>query len=127
MPSKKPKKYKLLLDEGLPPKEAFRETNNFHSVRHINHDLKKGGASDSVVYQEAIKKDMLPVVLNIKDFKPLIKKNLPSVISLSTNLINKDVDLKLCKALSRLKPSEEKGCLVSITNQGIEIKRIVED
>jgi hypothetical protein len=125
MPSKKTNKYKLLLDEGLPPRESFPEINNYHAVQHINHDVKRGGASDKIVYLQAIKDKSLPVVLNTKDFKPLIKSNSPSVISLSPNLTNKDTDIKIGKCLRGLKPSEKIGHLISISNEGIIITRIL--
>ena len=121
MPSKKHRRFKLLLDEGLPPKEAFPQVNNLHDVKHIKHDLKKGGTNDANVYLLAKKQERIVVVLNTKDFKPLIKSGWPSVIALSTRITNRQGDLKICKALHNLKPSEVKECLISISNSGISV------
>lgn len=113
------KRYKLLLDEGLPPCSSFPNLNNLHDLKHIALDFDFGGASDNRVYKLAEKESRIIVVFNIKHFLPLVKsKNMPSIISLSTNLRNKDIDLKLCKLLSSLKPSEAKGYLISLSNFG---------
>lgn len=114
-------KYRLLLDEGLPRKENYPQSNNYHNLKHIVHDIDRGGASDKEVYAIANKEIRLVVVFNTKDFKPLILPESVSVISLSTNLTDKQVDLKLCKALRNLKPSEFKGYLITITNTDINI------
>ena len=114
-------RHKLLLDEGLPRKEAYSRANNYHNLRHIVHDIGKGGAKDKDVYAVANKEKRLVVVFNTKDFRPLIFPQSVSVVSLSTNLTDKQVDLKLCKALRYLKPSETKGHLIAITNNNISV------
>lgn len=125
MSSKKTTRYRLLLDEGLPPKDRFTTLNNLHTVKHIKHDLKMGGSNDLVVYNIAAKGKYIVVVFNTKDFVPLININKPAVISLSTALTNKQIDLKICKILKTLKPSEQNGHLISITNEGEDIKKII--
>lgn len=114
-------RHKLLLDEGLPRKEAYPRANNYHSLRHIVHDVGKGGAKDKDVYAIANKEKRIVVVFNTKDFRPLIFPQSVSVISLSTNLTDRQVDLKLCKALRYLKPSQTKGHLITITNSNISV------
>lgn len=123
MTSKKHTRHKLLLDEGLPRKESFSKLNNLHTLRHINHDLKKGGSKDKTIYKLAEKMGFIGMVFNTKDFKPLIRVNTPSVITLSTALTNTQIDMKVIKVLRRLKPSERKGHLISLTNEGDSIKR----
>ena len=125
MTSKKLIRHTLLLDEGVPPKERFPKLNNLHVVKHINHDFKKGGSKDQNIYKLADKNHFLVVVYNTKDFKPLITPNKPSVISLSTNLTNEQIDKKICKALKALKPSQVRGHLISITNEKTTIKKIL--
>jgi len=116
-------KHRLLLDEGLPRKEAYYQANNYHNLRHIVHDINRGGAKDNEVYAIANGEQRLMVVFNTKDFKPLILPMSVSVISLSTNLSDKQVDLKICKVLKTLKPSQTKGHLISITNNSESIVR----
>ena len=57
-------KYKLLLDEGLPRREAYPQANNYHNLKHIVHDLNMGGAKDKVVYAVANKERRLVENLN---------------------------------------------------------------
>lgn len=125
MSSQKQKRYNLLLDEGLPPKEIFPSLNNYHKVSHIKHDFKMGKAKDPDVYKKAYKEKCLVVVFNTKHFKPLIKIGKPSVISLSTNLSNKQIDLKIYKMLKKLKHNEEVGHLISLTNENSTIERVL--
>ncbi len=124
MSSKKHIRCKVLLDEGLPPRARFPQLNNLHTVRHIKHDLKKGGAKDSEIYRIAGKDRYVVVVFNTKDFEPLISSATPAVISLSTGLSNEQIDLKVCSVLRKLRPSQKRGHMISITNEGDVIKEI---
>lgn len=115
------KKFKLLLDEGLPPRTNYPNLNNFHNLRHVTHDYSFMGYSDDFVYKTAIKEGRLVIVFNTKDFKPLIRTHTPSVISLSTNLSNEESDLKTLRALKEISKSQTKGHLINITKSGISI------
>ena len=126
MPSKKHKRYKLLLDESLPPRNFYPVTNNLHNIRHIKHDFNKGGISDQKVYDLARSSKRIVVVFNKKDFKKLIEKNKPSIILLTTSLPNSQADLKICKALKGLRNDEKEGCLIYISQRKeITIRRII--
>ena len=124
MSSRKHTRYKLLLDEGLPPKENFPALNNLHSLKHIKHDLKQGGAKDPAIYKIAEEDNYLVVVFNTKDFKPMIEDKKPTVICLSTGITNKQIDQKICGILKKLKPGQKRGHLVSVTNEGVTIKSL---
>ena len=125
MRSQRHKRYKLLLDEGLSPRQNSRELNSLHDVKHIKHDLKFAGLSDQKVFDKASREGRLLVTFNIKDFQFLIEKNKPSVIALSTQLSNERADLKMRKALKEIKASQMNGYLISISNSGIVFKHIV--
>lgn len=120
--AKKFRKHKLLFDESLPPTTSYPKLNQIHNVKHISHDLKRGGSKDAVVYQIAKKENRMIVVFNTKDFKPLLDKGSPSIIALSTNISNKQADLKICRTLSQLSPKQLRGCLISITRSGVDIR-----
>jgi len=122
MSSKKHTRYRLLLDEGLPKKEKFPNLNNLHTIKHIVHELRKGGAKDSEVYSIANKERNMVVIFNTKDFKGMMNKSTISVISLSSSLTTNQIDTKVCKALKELKPSEIFGRLISITNTAVTKK-----
>ncbi|MDO8571035.1 MAG: DUF5615 family PIN-like protein [Candidatus Daviesbacteria bacterium] len=121
MSSRKFKRYKLLLDEGLHLPVSYPKLNSLHDVLHIV-NTKNKSKSDKVIFQMAEKEGRLPVVFNTKHFKPLINKNSTSVISLSTNLTDTESDLKICKVLRNISKSQSKGCLISVTKNGINIK-----
>ena len=52
---RKPYRHRLLLDEGLYLKKALPRTNSRHDIKHIKHDLSKGGIKDEEVYSLAVK------------------------------------------------------------------------
>ena len=102
MPSKKRKKYKLLLDEGLPLPQSFPNINSYHDIVHIAQS-KNRGKKDQDIYKLANNENRIPVVLNVKDFKPMIKQTTMSTIALSPNITDRQADLKIHKALNTLK------------------------
>lgn len=120
-------KYKLILDEGLSLAKSYPTLNNFHNLKHIVHDLKKPEIKDNFLYDLAARTGSILIVFNTKDFKPLIRPDKPSVISLSNNLTNKEADLKICKALRDIANSQTKGCLISISKSGIVVKVPVDE
>ena len=121
MSTKRSKKYKLLFDEGLHLAKCYPKTNQYYDIKHIS-QTKFRAKPDADVYSLADKEESFPVVFNTKDFKPLISKGKISVIALSTNLTDKEADLKICKALRELSPFQEKGYLISISKSGITIQ-----
>lgn len=125
MSSKKHKRYKLLFDEGLHLPTSYPKLNNLHDILHLV-QTKNRSKSDEFVFKMAESEGRIPIVFNTKHFKPLILENSVSVVSLSTNLTDGQADLKMCKALRDLKISDTKGCLISITNTGINIKRVTD-
>ncbi len=124
MSSKKHKRFKLLLDEGLHLPNSYPQLNNLHDLLHIA-QTKHRGKKDRAVFLIAQKEERIPIVFNTKDFKLLITSNSPSVIALSVNLTDHQADLKICKVLKELTVDESKGCLISISNSGITIKRTI--
>ncbi|MBU1032045.1 DUF5615 family PIN-like protein [Patescibacteria group bacterium] len=120
--SRKVTKYKLLLDEGLFLPKFYPKLNAFHSLKHIAYDLKMSGIKDKALYELAIQENRILIVFNVKDFKKIIKPDGISVIDLSTNLSNKEADLKILKALKDMRTDQVKGYLISITKSGIEFK-----
>jgi len=125
MPTKHHEKYKLLLDEGLSPKNRYKNLNNYFDVKHIKHDLKKGAISDNEVYKCTTNEKRILVTFNIKDFNNLVKLNKPSIIALSVNLTNDQADKKTFKLLKKLKYTESLGHIISVSNSRTVIKRLM--
>lgn len=123
MSSRKHIRHRLLLDEGVHLPQSYPKLNNLHDVIHVSQvDLK--GKEDEKIFDWAKRNSRITAVFNIKDFRKFISPGYPSIIALSTNLTDRQADLKICKALRELKPSETKGHLISITNTGIYKKRV---
>jgi len=119
MPSKKTKRHKLLLDECLPPRSSYRQLNNLHDIRHIKHEFNMGGSDDQIVYKKAQSENRIMVVVNTKDFRPLVSSTSPTLICISANLTNKQADLKICKVLKEMKPRETKGHIILLSRSDI--------
>lgn len=118
--SRKPKhKHKILLDEGLPPKSFLLKLNRIFDVKHIRDDLKKAGASDSIVYGIARDQQRVVITYNVKDFKPLIKKGYPSVIGVSAHLSPTQIDIKLTALLRKLSQGMAQGQYIAISKESI--------
>lgn len=125
MRSKRRKKYKLLLDEGVHLPRAYPKLNNLHKLTHVS-EVGLRGSKDEKVFKYAFENSLIVVVFNIKDFKKFIRPDKPTIITLSTNLTDEQADLKICKALRELKSTEANGCLITITKSGIS-KKIYDD
>lgn len=108
--TRKFRRYKLLLDEGLPPRNRFKILNSRHNLKHVKHDLGKSGISDEKVWGLAIKEGRLVITYNVKDFRKLVKTSKQSgVIGISTNLSVDQIDKKLTALLSRSKKNDLYG------------------
>lgn len=112
---RKPYRHKLLLDEGLYLKKALPRTNSHHDIKHIKHDLHKGGISDKEVYSIAIKNKRIIVTYNIDDFKNRARKSSNSgVIGISQGISPDQLDKKLNALLSRKNPKSLYGKYTSL-------------
>ena len=110
-------KFKVLLDEALPPRQSFPKTNKVFDVKHIKHDLNLSGFADSIVYEIACELKRLIVTPNIKDFKRLLKGDKTGIIAVSMALSTKNMDKKLCSLLRKSKKGNLFGKIVEITGE----------
>lgn len=109
-------KHCLLLDEGVFPRQFLKRVNGRHLVKHIKHDLNKGGVNDDQVYKIACEEKRIIVTYNVKDFKNLaIKSKNTGVIGVSQNLTPDQLDVKLNSLLSK---SSEKSLYGKYTSLG---------
>lgn len=112
---RKPYRHKLLLDEGLYLKKALPRTNSHHDIKHIKHDLHKGGIKDEEVYFIAVKNKRIVITYNIDDFKNLARKSSNSgVIGISQGILPDQLDKKLNALLSRKTPKSLYGKYTSL-------------
>ena len=110
-------RFKLLLDENIPPRERFRRLNNRYDLKHLIHDLKqKEGMEDLNVHKLAAKLGRLIITFNRKDFEPLADKSRQTgIISISQNLFYEQIDKKIAALLSRSKKGDLFGKFFHIT------------
>lgn len=100
-------KHKLLLDEGIFPRQSLKRINGRYNIKHIKHDLGKGGIKDSEVYKIARDQERIIITYNINDFKKLaIKSKKTGVIGITQSVTPDYLDSRLNALLS--KNSEKK-------------------
>src|SRR3990167_9740157 len=95
-------KHKLLLDEGLVSRKRLKRLNSRYNIKHIDHDLGKGGASDIEVYEIACKQKRIIITYNTSDFRSMAKRsNVTGVIGVSQKNTPDRLDSKLNALLSK--------------------------
>ena len=95
-------RHKLLLDEGLYSRKSLKRANNRYDIKHIKHDLKRGGIRDKEVYEIAVKQKRIVITYNIGDFKKLATQSQHSgVIGVTQSLTPEQLDTKLSSLLSK--------------------------
>jgi hypothetical protein len=103
-------RFKILLDEGLPPRKKLPRLNERHDVKHSRDDYKLGGLSDEKVYEQAIKTKRILVIYNVKDYRGLAEKTKHSgIIGISQNLPIEQIDKKLTALLAKSKRGDLYG------------------
>ncbi|MEU2869730.1 DUF5615 family PIN-like protein [Streptomyces olivoreticuli] len=65
-------KYKLLLDENVPPRSLFPRVNQRFDVQHVSLDLHQGGIDDIAVYRLATKEQRIIISQNWRHFLKLV-------------------------------------------------------
>lgn len=115
--TKKLYKFKLLLDENIPPRSRFPRLNSRYDVKHIKLDLKYIGIPDDMVYAIAKKQKRIIVTFNYRDFQEnALKSKQCGVIGLSTNLTIDQIDKKLTALLRKTKPINLFGKFTTISS-----------
>ncbi len=112
------RRYKLLLDEGLPPTLGFPLTKHNHDVKHVRDDLHFTGLKDPEVYKLAVKHKRLLIIYNLKDYKVLAESDKSSgIIGISQEMDREQQDKKLLALLTKKKPGELYGKYNIITGE----------
>lgn len=95
-------KHKLLLDEGLFRRQSLKRINSRYNIKHINHDLHKGGITDKEIYEIAIREERIIITYNINDFKKFVQKDTNTgIIGVTQTLTPDQLDTKLNSLLSK--------------------------
>ena len=111
-------KFKLLLDENMPPRQRFPRLNNRFAVKHIRDDLNQSGLKDQPVYTLASKLNRLIITFNGDDFINMVDKSTETgVINISTNLRYEQIDTKLTSLLTKSSPRTFYGRFTDLTGE----------
>ena len=111
-------KFKLLLDENMPPRQRFPRLNSRFDIKHIRDDLNQAGLKDQPVYELAKAFNRLIMTFNGNDFKEMVVQSTKSgVINISQNLRNDQIDTKLTALLTKSRPSALFGKLTDLTGE----------
>src|SRR5918992_5519052 len=95
-------KFKLLLDENMPPRQRFPRLNSRFDLKHIRDDFNQIGIKDPAVYDIAAKQNRLIITFNGRDFIKLVSKSAQTgVINVSANLRYEQIDTKLTAFLTK--------------------------
>ena len=95
-------KHKLLLDEGVFSRKLLKRINSRYNIRHIKHDIGKGGLGDKEVYEIAKQEKRIIITYNIKDFRILASQSSDTGVIGITQMLRADqLDKKLNALLSK--------------------------
>src|SRR5258708_39627476 len=95
-------KHKLLFDEGLFKRQSLKRINSRYNIKHIRHELNRGGITDKEVYDLACKEKRIIITYNINDFKKLAQKSSDTgVIGVTQTFTPDQLDAKLNSLLSK--------------------------
>jgi predicted nuclease of predicted toxin-antitoxin system len=111
-------KFKLLLDENMPPRQRFPRLNRRFDVKHIRDDLNQSGLKDPPVYELASKLNRLIITFNGDDFMKLVDRSSQTgVINISANLRYDQIDTKLTSLFTKSSPNALYGRFTDLTGE----------
>ena len=123
-PSKKKRKFRLLLDAAFAKPQLFPKLSKKCNLAHTVHSLGlPPQALDEEIYQKAIQENRFVLTINYKDFKKLVKKGKPGIIAIESQLTNEQIDKLVADFLSDKDPEDYKGKTVKL-NYGLAGKPI---
>jgi predicted nuclease of predicted toxin-antitoxin system len=111
-------KFKLLLDENMPPRQRFPRLNSRYDIKHIRDDLNQYGLKDPAVYALADTLHRLIITFNGDDFRKMVDKSTATgVINISANLRYDQIDTKLTSFLTKSTPNILYGRFTDLTGE----------
>ncbi len=102
----------------MPPRSDLPRLNKHFNVKHVDHDLGQGGASDEDIYMLAVSQKRVILTHNIKHFLSLAgTRDDAGIIGISANLTPSQVDTKLMALLTKSTPHALQGKFISLTGE----------
>lgn len=115
--AKKPlkRKFRLLLDSAFAKPEQFPKLKKKANIAHPVHDFGiSPQTEDKDLYQLACLESRIMVTINFRDFRKLVKANLPGIISIPSYLSNNQIDDLLSNFISGKDPEELNGKIAKL-------------
>lgn len=99
----------------MPPRGSFSRLNEHFDLKHVDHDLRRGGIKDAPVYALARSSGRIVITQNVKHFKPFASdRDDPGVIGVPPHWQPKQVDTQLTAVLMKHGPSFFRGRYLSL-------------
>lgn len=114
---KKLYKFKLLLDENMPPRQRFPRLNSRYDIKHVRDDLHKSGLLDPAVFALASKLQRIIITFNGDDFRGMVSSTETGVINISPNLRYEQIDTKLTSLLTKSNANAIYGKFTNLTGE----------
>jgi len=108
-------RHKLLLDENLAPRTTYPRLNARFDVKHIDHDLRRGGSPDPQVYDLAVEQGRIILTQNVKHFAPQAgRKADAGIIGVPPHWSPDRIDTKVTALLTHHGPHYFRGRRVAL-------------
>lgn len=86
-------------------RQSYPRLNQHFDVKHIRHDLRRGGSKDASVYKLATKLGRIMITANGRHFRNLVQPGSPGVIDYPADWSTSQVDTKLTALLMHYGPT----------------------
>lgn len=105
--SPKQNRFRLLLDEMLPPRSKFPNLNKYHDLKHVVRDFHLEGISDDKVVKFAKKERRILISKNSRHMIDLSHINKISLICITEAMGWEEIDLVVMSTLRSIKSSDQ--------------------
>ena len=105
--SPKQNRFRLLLDEMLPPRSKFPNLNKYHDLKHVVRDFHLEGISDDKVVKFAKKERRVLISKNSRHMIDLGRINKIKLICITETMDWEEIDSVIMSALRNMKSSDQ--------------------
>lgn len=105
--SPKQNRFRLLLDEMLPPRSKFPSINKYHDLKHVVRDFNLEGISDDKVVRFAKKEKRILISKNSKHMINLSQVSKIRLICITETMDCEEIDSGVMSALRNIKSSDQ--------------------
>lgn len=104
--SPKQNRFRLLLDEMLPPRSKFSGLNKYHDLKHVVRNFHLEGISDDKVVKFAKKEKRILISKNSKHMIKLCEHESVVLICITEAMTVEEIDNQAIAALRKLKTTD---------------------